>query len=347
MVVCHVNLASGFSGGERQTLELIKTQQKLGIKLLAVANPSSPLTKSLRELDLDVIAAGSFFEGHLNKSLKKSKLILHAHDGRSVHWCAIQKFFTGTPFVLTRRIDIPIKENFATKWSYSHADHQIAISSAIRKILEKQNPSVTASLIPSSPVSYTYEQEKIDQYRKQFGTESFIVIHAAKMLSHKAFDVTLQAAGLLSEKDPSIQILLLGDGPLQDEIKKQSLSLSNVHFLGKQNDMGNWFRVANTLILPSRTEGLGSVLLEAMIAGTPVIGSSVGGIPDIIKDKSTGLLIPPNDPLALAESIMKMKSDGLLRQNLIHGGHLLADSLSIENSAEKYISIYRNILEKS
>lgn len=346
MNICHVNLARGFSGGERQTLELLKTQLAMGMDVLAVTHPDSPLTNSIEMLRVETVTARSFLDGHFVKALKKTNLILHAHDGRAVHWCAVHKLLFKTPFILTRRIDLPIRKNIATKWSYAKADYQVAISSAIKNILEVQNPSVPTCLIPSSPVSYPVDEAKVEQYQNQLGKDHFFVVHAAKMLSHKAFDITIQAALILSQTAPSVQILLLGDGPLEKDIRKQAASLPNVKFLGKQRDMGNWFKIADVLMLPSRTEGLGSVLLEAMLAGVPVIGTSVGGIPDIVKNELTGLLIPPNNPNALAQAILRLKSDEALRQQLIKEASSFVLGLSIEHSAEKYSSIYENILKK-
>lgn len=108
MHICHVNLASGFSGGERQTLEMIKQQLKLGIRLTVVANPRSLFFKEIALLNCTLIAAKKFWNAQLRSKNDRFDLV-HVHEGRAVHWAYIQNRIYGTPYIITRRIDNPLK----------------------------------------------------------------------------------------------------------------------------------------------------------------------------------------------------------------------------------------------
>ncbi len=120
---------------------------------------------------------------------------------------------------------------------------------------------------------------------------------------------TLRAAG---ECD---RLVLVGDGPLRDELEAQAEGLGvrdEVTFLGKlpNEDLPDWMNAADVFVLPSRNEGFGLVLLEAMACGTPVVGTAVGGIPEIIADGSLGALVEPDDPEALAEGMRTVLQRG-------------------------------------
>jgi glycosyltransferase involved in cell wall biosynthesis len=107
-------------------------------------------------------------------------------------------------------------------------------------------------------------------------------------------------------------------------------------------------------VLPSivnqkgETEGLGVVLLEAMACGLPVIGSDVGGIPDIIIDGETGLLARQKEPGSLAEKITKIFSDAPLRRKLVENGYQMVEkNFSWDTISEKFIEIYQEVLNRS
>lgn len=89
-----------------------------------------------------------------------------------------------------------------------------------------------------------------------------------------------------------------------------------VRFLGFQSDMRIVLWAADVFVHPSRSEGLGVVLLEAMAARLPVIATGVGGIPEVVREGETGLLVPPDNPESLAKAIQRLKQDEALRQQL-------------------------------
>lgn len=341
MKICFSNLASGYSGGENQTFLLAKELFNRGIELVAVSNPNSLLTDKFSNLGVPVIEAANPLSGHFQSYLKGVSLV-HAHDGRAVHWAALHHWL-GTPYLITRRIDNPIKARFLTKLNYSRASALVGISSKICQVLEEFTGSSTVHLIPSSPVKYPFDEETIRGKRSLYKNK-FIVIQAASLLEHKGFDISIKAAKILSNH--GICFLFLGEGPFEKELRNLAEDVPNIVFLGKQKDMGNWFQIADCLILPSRNEGLGSVLLEAMEAGTPVIGTSVGGIPDIIKDQTTGLLIPPSSPEALANAILRLKTEPQLRNDLSYHASEFVRTLSIDKMAERYIQLYQEILKR-
>jgi glycosyltransferase involved in cell wall biosynthesis len=341
MKICHVNLASGYHGGENQTLQLIKQQIKLGYDLTVVANPKSPFAKAVEELDCKCILTKHYLLNH-GRSITRGCEAIHVHEGRAIYWALLQHLLHGIPYIVTRRIDNPIKKKWLSNLAYNKSAAFVGLSREIVARISAAYPNKSVIRIPSSPVSYPSNAEAIAKIRQQF-EQKFLVIHAANMLHHKGFDVTIEAARLLSSTEPAIQFVLLGDGKLRPELEAQASGLDNVAFMGKQFDMGNWFSAADLQVHPSYSEGLGSVILEGLDAGLPVVATNVGGIPDIIEHQRTGILIESGHAKQLAEAIVAIKSDEQLRQALMDGAQNKLNSFRIEYTAQRYQEIYSSL----
>ncbi|WP_413477799.1 glycosyltransferase family 4 protein [Vibrio hibernica] len=344
MKICHVNLASGFSGGERQTLQLIKQQVSEGYQLTVVMNPKSELVEEVRKLGCQIILATHFTKSH-SKSITQDCIAIHVHEGRAIYWALIQHLLYNIPYIVTRRIDNPMKDKWLSKLAYRKASALIGLSREIVTRMSEFNPLNKIHKIPSSPVHYTIDQNKVDEISSRYRGK-FIVIHAANMLKHKGFDVTVSAAKKLGIQNPRVQFLLLGDGPEREKLEREATGLTNIQFMGKQRDMGNWFAAADLLIHPSYSEGLGSVILEAIGAGLPVIGSNAGGIPDIIDHEQSGLLCDAGNSQQLAQCITRLENDKALRLQLQKGGKEKLKLFDITYTASLYKDIYTQVATK-
>lgn len=344
MHICHVNLASGFSGGERQTLQLITRQIKEGYQLTVVANPKSPFVTEIKKLNCRLVLTSHFLKQH-KKSITADCDVIHVHEGRAIYWALIQSKRFNIPYIVTRRIDNPLKDKWLSNLAYSNAAALVGLSNEIVGKIKERHPEQVTYKIPSSPVNYSVEQDNVDTIWRRFANQ-FLVIQAANLLHHKGHETTLAAAKLLQEMDSTIHIALLGDGPEREQLENlaKEYALNNVTFLGKQNRMGDWFAAADLLIHPSYSEGLGSVILEAMGAKLPVIGSNAGGIPDIIDDQESGLLVEAKDAQALANAIYQIATDKPLRNKLITGGQDKLAIFDIKYTTSLYKDVYQSII---
>ena len=136
-----------------------------------------------------------------------------------------------------------------------------------------------------------------------------IVSFAGKLAHFKGVDVLLNAIKLYEDREPSSVTLIVGDGDERDILHKQAkdLELKTVRFLGnvKQEELRHIYNIADVNLVPSRREPFGLVAIEAMGCGTPVIASNQGGLPDFVNE-SVGGLVKPEDPIDLAETILKV-----------------------------------------
>ncbi|QIR05045.1 glycosyltransferase family 4 protein [Salinivibrio costicola] len=343
MHICHVNLASGFSGGERQTLTLIKQQLAMGYQLTVVANPTSPFADEIRALEQCQLVLCKHYTRSHQRSITADCDVVHVHEGRAIYWALLQRLIHGVPYIVTRRIDNPLKRKWLSQLAYTRASTLVGLSSEIVRQITRRHPQANVATIPSSPVQYPVSDADVDAIKAQFANK-FLVIQAANMYAHKGFDVTIGAAKVLEKHAPQIHICLLGDGKARAELEKQAQGLGNISFMGKQSAMGNWFAAADLLVHPSYSEGLGSVILEAMAAGLPVVGTNAGGIPDIIKDDISGRLIEVGNPDQLASAIADIANDEALRERLIAGSLEQARACDIRQTALTYQTLYRQVL---
>lgn len=349
MHITHVNLARGFRGGERQTELLIKTlaeQASNDISQTLVCRRDSPMRQHLQGVArLNFQTANHQLAGHFHlgeSSLGKTQLV-HAHDAKGVHWAYLHYRLKGTPYLITRRVDSPVKRKWFNQQCYSHASARVALSHVIKRLLE-DNQCGNVTLIPSAYARLMPSPEATNNFRESFANK-FLVGHAGAVVDrHKGQRVLLQAAQKLQDQAPDIQFIFLGDGEDAELLKRESSSLGNVSWLGFKNNIADYLAGLDVFAFPSRNEGLGSVVLDVMQLGVPVIATDVGGLPDIVKHEQTGLLIPSGDADALANSIMRLKQDTALRQRLAQGSTERLDHYSPQSMTETYWQLYQRII---
>jgi glycosyltransferase involved in cell wall biosynthesis len=150
-----------------------------------------------------------------------------------------------------------------------------------------------------------------------------IVLTAARLIADKGIDVLLDAAARV----PQARFVIAGEGPQRDALAAQIARLGledRVSLLGWRQDVRALLAAADLFVLPSRNEGFPISLLEALASGTPVIASRIGGIPELISDKHTGLLVPPDDAPALAAAISTLLADSTMSKLFVIAGRAAA-----------------------
>jgi glycosyltransferase involved in cell wall biosynthesis len=138
----------------------------------------------------------------------------------------------------------------------------------------------------------------------------------ARLVPVKGVGDLLEALAQVRASGIRAHCALVGDGPLREHLRVQARALGVddvVHFVGLRRDVPQVLPLFDVVALPSRNEGMGRALLEAQAAGIPVVASRVGGIPDVVEDGRTGVLVPPGDPRALAEALVTLLANPGLR----------------------------------
>lgn len=340
MHICHVNLAGGFSGGERQTLNLVTHLAGQGVEQTLIVRPGNLLIEAAAELPVTLRTCPHFVLGHGRAGEWD---LIHCHDGKGVYWGLIEHLLRRTPYVITRRVDNPLGTGFLTQQAYSRAARVACLSSAIKQVVLESIPIANTAIIPSSFSGFDADADAVKRIREQFAGR-VLIGQVGRFLHHKGHAVTVSAARRLAENAPEALILFLGEGPEEESLREQARGLDNVIFAGFQKDIGNWLAALDVLVFPSLKEGLGSTILEAMQHGVPVVGARAGGIPDIIRHDENGLLVAPGDADALAGATLALLRDEVLRQRLVSKAAEGLLNFSPENTANAYVRLYRDVL---
>jgi L-malate glycosyltransferase len=166
----------------------------------------------------------------------------------------------------------------------------------------------------------------------------------------KALDVLIRAFALIQDKERSLKLVLVGDGPLRSQLEDLAVSLKiwdKVEFLGFQGpaQVRNLLHGCELFVLPSRSEPFGIAIIEAMACKKAVIATDVGGIPEIIESGKNGVLVKPNNPCALADAIVTLLCDKALRLKISSQGYVtVRQQFRSEKTGSAYESVFSNIV---
>jgi L-malate glycosyltransferase len=156
-----------------------------------------------------------------------------------------------------------------------------------------------------------------------------VAVSVGRHVPEKGYRHLVDAAALVERTKPGVHWSLVGDGELRSGLEAQARRLglaSGVHFPGSRDDVADVLALADVFVLPSESEGFGRVLVEAMAMGRPVVATTVGGIPDVVVDGATGLLVAPADPAALADAVRALLDDPARATALGAAGRARAES---------------------
>lgn len=174
-------------------------------------------------------------------------------------------------------------------------------------------------------------------------------IHVARLMyPTKDQKTLLRATRLVVDQEPQFQLEIVGDGPHRDEIEQLCDELNlreNVRFLGFRDNVQHYLAEAGLFVLSSLTEGLSLTLLEAMAMGLPIVATHVGGNPEVVDDGTTGLLVPPQSPRAMADAIVSLIRDPnrMIRMGLA-GRARVEERFDLRKVIASYESLYMKLL---
>jgi glycosyltransferase involved in cell wall biosynthesis len=227
-------------------------------------------------------------------------------------------------------------------------DRLIVVSKAIDHKIREEGRAV-------APISLIYNGVDLQRYNHQqpcctlheeylIPADAQIVGVVARLEAEKGHRTLLEAWPLVLAEVPSARLLIIGEGSERDSLEAQVVSLGiedRVVFTGRREDVPAVTAALDVAVLPSYREAQGLSVLEAMALGRPVIASRVGGIPEMIEDGVSGLLVEPHDCDALAAGIVRLLTDHPLADMIAHRGHeLVHDRFCIELMVHSISDLY-------
>ena len=340
MHIAHVNFASGFRGGERQTLLLCQELAKKNIQQTLVVKNKSPLIKyaqSIPQLTIKALNKPYFLSAF---SLKAD--LVHAHEAKACHFAYTHYRLKKTPYVITRRVTNPIKASALKQAIYRNSSRNVCLSKAILKQVSELSRANQAIVIPSMCANLKVDKAAVAAIKTHY-KDAFLIGNVGALVDkHKGQSYLIKAFNQLQQTLPNIKLLILGEG--YDREALSAMATAGIDMPGYKENVGDYLSAFDCFVFPSLQEGLGSTLLDAMQATLPIIASDVDGIPDIIHHEKNGLLVPPGDSEALAQAIERLYHERSLARQLADNGHHFAEDFKPHIISERYHQLYNNIL---
>jgi glycosyltransferase involved in cell wall biosynthesis len=308
-----------------------------------------------RRFDLRVIAAlRNIVENRksdliITNSVKSHFLMWRSRLWRKHPWVAFHHGYTDTDrkMRLYNRLD---------RWSLPHADRLVTVCRAFAQELAEStgvsidNISVQHNAIRRGP---PVSSDVVEELRKRLGIadNEQVVLSVGRLSREKAHLDLIDAFKCLRETKPdlSLKLIIAGDGPERTRLEAAVESINckgRVIFTGQLNDVPPFYAMADVFALPSHSEGSPIVLLEAMAANLPIVATAVGGVPEMVANNESALLVPPNDPPSLVAAISNLLTDRVLAQRLATNAATLVDTrYDPENHVRSLVKIYREVIQ--
>jgi glycosyltransferase involved in cell wall biosynthesis len=231
----------------------------------------------------------------------------------------------------------------------------IGVSNDIASFLRRRFPDTQVACIHNGIMNNVPARSDMQgTTRGQVGVaeSAFVVGCVGRLSPVKGIEYLLRAVSLLVHERgmQSAQVAVVGGGPLLQSLETlaQNLAISDhVRFLGERHDVPSLLRLFDVFAMPSLHEGIPMALLEAMRAGCPVVASAVGGIPEVIRDGTDGMLVPSKDPSALAHAIGAMQASALNRARFSEAGRArVAAEFDARRMAIRTKEFYLDLLDR-
>jgi len=360
MFSLHIDTARTWRGGQNQVLTTLMGLRALGHRTMLVAHSDGELRQRAAE-GLDLIPLAPKTEMDLSAAWRLARIlkqlkpdIIHAHDPHGVAMAAIALSMSTQvakpPLVAARRVDFHLRGNSLSRWKYRQVDCFICASEAIRQMLVGDG-------VPSARTVTVHEGIDIERVERAehanlhadfwLPHQAPIVGNVAALVPHKGQRHLIDAAKIVVQQVPDARFVIAGEGELRPALERQIKDYhleKHVRLAGFRPDVLSVHKAFDIFVMSSVTEGLGTSLLDAMAAGKPIVGTRTGGIPEVVANDETGLLVPPRDHEALAEAIIRLLNDAELRRGMGEAGRARARALfSAERMVQNTLNTYQRV----
>ncbi|OGS41167.1 MAG: hypothetical protein A2506_00725 [Elusimicrobia bacterium RIFOXYD12_FULL_66_9] len=365
----HVDGERGFRGGERQLLYLAAALRANGRRNVVYCRADGELAAQARHQGFEVRALPFLCEldlysaARLAADARRENAVIHSHTGHAAGICALASL-AGIPFVAHRRVDFSVGL-IARSFKYGLASKTVAVSQAIAKILADSGLSpekiaVVPDGIPVGAEENAWCQADEDRYMPptteqrngyrrilsgELGLDPAMtwIGNLAALVPHKDHDTLLAAAVLVLFKRPDARFIIAGRGPeearLAAAVRRLGLE-GKVMLIGHREDAVPLLKSLDVYVQSSWGEGMGSVLIEAAACGVPRAATTAGGIPEVVADGETGLLVLPRNPEALADAIIRLIDDRVLARRLAAGASSRLSRFGLKRMGEDMERVY-------
>jgi glycosyltransferase involved in cell wall biosynthesis len=360
LTILHTESSTGWAGQEMRIIIEAREMKKLGHKIVLAVQPGSGIIPAIEKEGFakeSMIMKKEFFLFSVFRLMqiisKYNVSIVNTHSSWD-SWIAsiAARLSSRSPAILrTRHLSTPVSTGFMSRIVYQYLPHLvITTGDSIRNALINNNhyPGNKIMSIPSGvDLNAYYPREMNYDIRAELGIprDDKVITTVAALRSWKGHDYLLEAAKIMLERRSNIKFVIAGDGPRFNHLNEKVTSLGikdQVIFLGYRNDIPEILSMSDVFVLPSyANEGVPQAILQAMAMNKPVVASTAGSIPEIVRDKETGVLVETRSPVKLAEGIaFVLDNPGDAVKISIRARQLVESKYSLDVMLDQLIVIY-------
>lgn len=362
--IMHAIIGSGFGGLEKVAMNIINGLDRDIYEryLLCISSPTL-LGDEYKDSSAKLITLNYGRGKHfslpfkIQEIVKKNKInILHMHDFNPYFYCtlgtilnkSVKRVYTEHSGIYTCK-----KRHIkCIKMLYGFTDALVMVSGDLKKYYEDKigingkKLHVIYNGIHFEQPSDSFDPENI---KKNIGIEKgdLIIGTACRLIEQKGLKYLINAAPMIVKEFPSVKFLIVGDGRLKETLESMVRDMKLVNyfrFLGYRKDVNELLNIFDVYTLPSLWEGLPLGVLEAMFCKKAIVASRVGGVPELIEDHATGILVDPDDSKQLGHMIVKLLKDENLRKILGQRAfEYCQHNFTIEKMINEYDGVYKNL----
>jgi glycosyltransferase involved in cell wall biosynthesis len=363
--IVHTESSTGWGGQEIRILTEVKGFLQRGHRVTLICPPQAELFGAAIRENISVVAlpmdrknlSGLFSMRQWLAQHRSDYDIINTHSSTD-SWLTALALATLTrkiPMVRTRHVSTAVNRSSATRWLYQRATRRIVTTGeALRQQLHRDNGYSLESMIsvPTGIDLNKFRPMDRDSCREMFGLKpgSNLVGIVATLRDWKGHCYLFEAMARLASRPLDWRLMVIGDGPYEATLRAKVLELglgNYVEFAGRRHNIPEWLNALDLFVLPSYgDEGVPQAILQAMACGLPVISTPVGAISEAVIDNVTGILVPPRDSDALANTLDRLMRSTNLRADLgAAGARLAQEKFSLERMLDQMEMVFNSILE--
>lgn len=306
--------------------------------------PFIELCRIIRENKIDIIhlhggVAG--FWGRLSAAWTRTPVCIYTLHG--IHYLHYSNWLKRTAFILVERALARVTDRIIC---VAEADRELGLR---KKVFTADQCVVIKNGIRISTQAIV---DKVKEKKASLGLPigAPLIGTVGRLHHQKGQRYLLESIREILQTYPDLQVLLIGDGPMREELqaRAQVLGLNGtVHFLGSRRDVSELIAVMDVFVLPSLWEGLPFSLLEALSLARPVVATATDGIPEVIAHEQSGLLVPPKDHRALSKAIIQLLTDRRYAQQLgAEGRARVYEAFDVNKMVRETAELYQSLMSE-
>jgi glycosyltransferase involved in cell wall biosynthesis len=356
MRILQVNHFLDIGGSSTVLLTLAKEQRRLGHHVtICSMYGAGPLDLTAAEYGIPVVHLHSGKKRTdkiraLNAYLKRERYdVLHSHWGV---WLAtaVAGFLRGIPRIHTNHSNQPRRLFLEHRVACFFTDKVVVLTPELEPYIAKwvAVPRRKIEVIPNG-VEFAALKNAARVEIEGIPPEAPVVGMVARLFPPKDYATFLRAAAIVMKERPEVHFVSVGNGQQREHFEQEAaaLGLKNFHFLGGRMDVPSLLRRMTIAVLATKHEGQPVSLIEAMVSGTPVIGSDIPAVRFSLEDGASGLLVEGQNPEALAQAIMRLLDDPALRTRLIERAKVHSQAFHVSQMTQKYIALCERLIART